>query len=62
MSDNKLSDKHAEQLGRCLQNTGIINVNEDEYLHIARLVEGVYLYIQREAERDLRDERNGKND
>lgn len=55
-----LDEKHAEMFGKLLQDTGIINVNNDEYLHFGLLVEKLYVYCIKENERDARDQANGK--
>ena len=51
---DKLSDKHAEMFGRCMQNTGFISTGAD-LVSMARVVEGIYHFILREAERDARE-------
>ena len=52
----KLSDKHAEMFGHCMMNTGfIILKNGVDIINVARVVEGIYQFIQREAERDARE-------
>lgn len=55
---DNLDSKHAELFGNVLQQMGVINVNKDEYLHFGFLVERLYLYVQREYERDMREQAN----
>ena len=56
-----LDEKHAEMFGKLMQDTGVININKDEYLHFGLLVEKLYQYCVKENERDSRDVANGKS-
>ena len=52
----KLSDKHAEMFGHCMMNTGFIVLKDGvDIREVARVVEGIYQFIQREEERDARE-------
>ena len=53
-----LDSKHAEIFGEVLQQMGVINVGKDEYLHFGFLVQRLYQYVQREQERDMREQAN----
>lgn len=53
-----LSDKHLELFGKVLTDAGILNVNQDEQLFHAKIIEKLYHYVVKEAERDAREAQN----
>jgi hypothetical protein len=54
----KLDNKHAKMFGKMMQDTGIINVNSDEYTELGHMTERLYLYVQGEQQRDMREQVN----
>jgi len=57
-----MDEKHLALFGKVLADAGILNVNPDEQLFHAKMVEKLYLYVCKEAERDARDAQNGKGE
>ena len=56
---DKLDDRNVESFGESVRNLVIFLPNEPAN-EVGKLIEGLYLRFQREAERDARDRANGK--
>ena len=53
-----LDEKHLALFGRVLTDAGVLNVNNDEQVFHAKIIEKLYHYVVREAERDAREAQN----
>jgi hypothetical protein len=57
-----LDEQDLALFGRVLTDAGLLNVNPDEQVFHARMIEKLYLYVCKEAERNARDAHNGKGE
>lgn len=55
---DKLDEKHLALFGKVLVDTGVLLITRDEEVHFAKLIEKLYLYVVKEAERDAREAQN----
>ena len=57
-----LDEQDLALFGRVLTDAGLLNVNHDEQVFHARMIEKLYHYVVKEAERNARDVHNGKGE
>ena len=53
-----LDEKHLALFGKVLTDAGLLNVNHDEQVFHAKMIEKLYRYVVKEAERDAREAQN----
>lgn len=53
-----LDEKHLALFGKVLTDAGLLNVNHDEQVFHAKMIEKLYHYVVKEAERDAREVQN----